>query len=300
MASPLLVAAALAVPLLALLLALPRGSTLVLPSWPRPLWLYLQALLGLAKLARKPAAKGAAKGGSALQAGGVNCRVSPDFRTTPKGDTEVDLVLEAHAPTTAAAGGAAAAAGGGGGGKGGGGGSLVWRATTTLIILSPRRAKQGAAAPAAPASAASGQAPPPFTLLDTWRLGGDAGRRYGLLNADLNPIHLHPLTSRLFGFRRPIAHALYLTGRAEATLRNSGLELRYPLVLSADFKRPTLLPATLHCGWLLPAGAAAAAALESEAGASFAVLSEDRSKEVLVGRISCHPAVVKAAAGGDA
>ncbi|GFR42317.1 hypothetical protein Agub_g3224, partial [Astrephomene gubernaculifera] len=141
----------------------------------------------------------------------------------------------------------------------------------------------------------------------------DTGRRYGLLNGDLNPIHLYPATSRLFGFKRPIAHALFLTGAAEAALRNAGLQLRYPCVLSADFKRPTLLPATLHCAWITPAatpapgeGAAAggaagfdpAAALASPEGAGFVVLTEDRCKEVLVGAVSCHADRVKAEMGG--
>jgi acyl dehydratase len=56
-----------------------------------------------------------------------------------------------------------------------------------------------------------------------WKLGDDTGRRYGMLNADLNPIHLHPLTSNLFGFKRPIAHALLLVARAEASLREAGV-----------------------------------------------------------------------------
>jgi acyl dehydratase len=58
--------------------------------------------------------------------------------------------------------------------------------------------------------------------LETWQLGGDVGRRYGLLTGDLNPIHLHPLLSALFGFKRPIAHALFLVARSEAALRAHG------------------------------------------------------------------------------
>jgi acyl dehydratase len=39
---------------------------------------------------------------------------------------------------------------------------------------------------------------------------------------DLNPIHLYPFTSQLFGFKRPIAHALCLTGIIEAQMRTKG------------------------------------------------------------------------------
>jgi len=50
--------------------------------------------------------------------------------------------------------------------------------------------------------------PPPrdWRELRTLRFAENLGRRYGLLSGDVNPIHLHWLTSRTFGFRRPIAH----------------------------------------------------------------------------------------------
>ncbi len=54
--------------------------------------------------------------------------------------------------------------------------------------------------------------PPPRTWSDlrTLRFSEDLGRRYGLLSGDVNPIHLHWLTSRSFGFKRPIAHGFCL------------------------------------------------------------------------------------------
>ena len=58
--------------------------------------------------------------------------------------------------------------------------------------------------------------------LISWSIGGDAGRRFGALTGDRNPIHLYPLTSQLFGFKRPIAHALYLVSKLEAALGNAG------------------------------------------------------------------------------
>ncbi|MEW5297240.1 MAG: hypothetical protein WDW36_000464 [Sanguina aurantia] len=119
-------------------------------------------------------------------------------------------------------------------------------------------------------------------VIDTWRLAGDVGRRYGALNGDWNPIHLHAAASRLFGFRRPIAHALMLVARCEASLRNQGVRPIYPAVLETEFKRPTLLPATLLCAWDSPADVGAAISGE---GLRFAVLTEDSEKEVLVGRL---------------
>ena len=33
----------------------------------------------------------------------------------------------------------------------------------------------------------------------TWKLPGDLGRRYASVSGDRNPIHMHPLSARLFG-----------------------------------------------------------------------------------------------------
>ncbi|GLI61770.1 hypothetical protein VaNZ11_004238, partial [Volvox africanus] len=215
-----------------------------------------------------------------------SCRLEPVFRTTSKGHIEVYIVVEARSVGTA--------------GTTGGEVMLAWRNVTTVIILSSRRTKREAPAdegqpPAGPTEGkAEGEAAPAEaakpTVIETWSLGPSTGRRYGMLNGDLNPIHLYPITSALFGFKRPIAHALFLTGKAEASMRKAGLELRYPCVLTAEFKRPTLLPARLHCAWMGGTGGdgAVASNLDSSQGARFALLTSDLSKEVLVGNVSCH------------
>ena len=69
-------------------------------------------------------------------------------------------------------------------------------------------------------------------------LAGDLGRRYAKASGDYNPIHLTPLTSRLFGFKRPIAHGMFLAARAEAEapgpLRRLDIEFRAPVMLPAS------------------------------------------------------------------
>ncbi len=73
-----------------------------------------------------------------------------------------------------------------------------------------------------------------------WRLSGDLGRRYGAASGDRNPIHLHPLTARLFGFPRAIAHGMWTVARCLA-------EHGTPEAVSvrAEFRAPVLLPATV-------------------------------------------------------
>lgn len=62
----------------------------------------------------------------------------------------------------------------------------------------PVRADAPVAAETAPPDASAAGAGLP--ALAEWRLPGDLGRRYGAVSGDRNPIHLHPLTARLFGF----------------------------------------------------------------------------------------------------
>ena len=72
-----------------------------------------------------------------------------------------------------------------------------------------------------------------------WRLAGDLGRRYGAVSGDRNPIHLHALTAKAFGFPSAIAHGMWTKARCLAAL-----EARLPDAYTVDvtFKRPILLP----------------------------------------------------------
>lgn len=77
----------------------------------------------------------------------------------------------------------------------------------------------------------------------TWRLAGDLGRRYASVSGDVNPIHLHAVSARLFGFPSAIAHGMWTKARCLAAL-----DARLPesFTVEAAFKRPILLPATVQ------------------------------------------------------
>jgi acyl dehydratase len=77
------------------------------------------------------------------------------------------------------------------------------------------------------------------------RVPGDIGRRYGAVSGDRNPIHLHNLSAKLFGFPSAIAHGMWVKARTLAAL-----EGRLPDAYTVDvaFKLPVLLPATLAIG----------------------------------------------------
>lgn len=90
-----------------------------------------------------------------------------------------------------------------------------------------------------------------------WRVPADTGRRYGAVSGDRNPIHLTPLTSRLFGFPRPIAHGMWTAARATAAIEG---QLPDAATHTVTFGRPLPLPRT-----------ATFASVTHEAGTSWAV-----------------------------
>ncbi|MBE7188166.1 MaoC/PaaZ C-terminal domain-containing protein [Jatrophihabitans endophyticus] len=78
--------------------------------------------------------------------------------------------------------------------------------------------------------------------LTTLRVPENIGRRYAAVAGDRNPIHLHALAAKAFGFPTAIAHGMWLAARVLA-----GLEGRLPdaLVHDVSFKTPVPLPSTV-------------------------------------------------------
>ncbi|WIA39673.1 hypothetical protein OEZ86_005738 [Tetradesmus obliquus] len=148
-------------------------------------------------------------------------------------------------------------------------GDQVWVNSLTVIVINPK-AKRGGG------GSKTGEAPPTWQLLANLSVPGNAGRAYGALSGDRNPIHLSSLTSRLFGFKRPIAHAMYLVACLEAELANAGYTAKaYPAEFETEFKRPTPLPAKLQ----VVVSPAAQPALQC------AVLTGNAEKDVILGRL---------------
>ncbi|MFC4503776.1 MULTISPECIES: MaoC family dehydratase [Streptomyces] len=114
------------------------------------------------------------------------------------------------------------------------GGTVVWESTSTY--LARHRTQETTTAPGE-----SQQTPLP--VLDEWHLGADVGRRYGAASGDRNPIHLHPLTARLFGFPRAIAHGMWTVARCLAAQGTPP-----DVHVRADFRAPVPLPGSVTFG----------------------------------------------------
>ena len=118
-------------------------------------------------------------------------------------------------------------------------GETVWTESSTYLRRdaspSPARAQADSPSPARGGRQGGG-----FNSI--WRVSRNVGRRYAAVSGDVNPIHLNPLIARLFGFRRAIAHGMWLKARCLAAL-----EGRLPDALTAEveFKSPLLLPSTV-------------------------------------------------------
>ncbi|MDT9699353.1 MaoC/PaaZ C-terminal domain-containing protein [Streptomyces sp. P17] len=113
------------------------------------------------------------------------------------------------------------------------GGDVVWESRSTYL------ARHGSAGEGAARTV--GQ--PALPTVAEWRLGGDVGRRYAAASGDRNPIHLHPLTARLFGFPRAIAHGMWTVARCLAAHGVPDAAR-----VRAEFRAPVLLPGTVTYG----------------------------------------------------
>jgi MaoC dehydratase-like protein len=106
------------------------------------------------------------------------------------------------------------------------GGELAWREESTML-------RRGGS------SGGRREDGPETSFVAEWRLPGDLGRRYAAVSGDRNPIHMHPLSAKLFGFPRAIAHGMWTKARCLAALEPS---LPGSYAVEVEFRRPILLP----------------------------------------------------------
>lgn len=71
------------------------------------------------------------------------------------------------------------------------------------------------------------------------------GRRYASVSGDYNPIHLHPLSARAFGFPKAIAHGMWTKARALALLQSSQ-KLAASFMVQCQFLSPIFLPSKIE------------------------------------------------------
>lgn len=112
------------------------------------------------------------------------------------------------------------------------GGEIIWTSVSTNLF---RQSSTGSKGPRAVREAAS------FAHKESWSLPSSLGRQYARVSGDSNPIHLYPLSARLFGFKRHIAHGMWSKARIAAAL--AGRFRDGCCELTTEFKLPVFLPA---------------------------------------------------------
>ncbi|MDR5750893.1 MaoC/PaaZ C-terminal domain-containing protein [Caballeronia sp. LZ024] len=118
-------------------------------------------------------------------------------------------------------------------------GEAVWDGDSVYL----KRGAHGAGAGAASVETGAPPSPaamPPLTREARWQLPAQLGRDYAKASGDFNPIHLHALTAKAFGFPRAIAHGMWTLGRTLAALHPS--KALAAASAHGDFKLPIFLP----------------------------------------------------------
>jgi acyl dehydratase len=156
-------------------------------------------------------------------------------------------------------------------------GHLVWESRSAYLARH-RTTHDGRERPARPDGLDVVRAVPPgLPAVTEWQLPAGLGRRYGAASGDRNPIHLHPLTAKLFGFPRAIAHGMWTFARCLAeTASDAAAQQPRAVCVRAEFRSPVLLPATVTY-----------AAGPTAGGTAFQLRSGDRLH--VTGETSAHP-----------
>jgi hypothetical protein len=113
-------------------------------------------------------------------------------------------------------------------------GSTVWQAVATVLHRTKTKSDKPTGKKPAP------DAPSALSQYLSFDAPADIGRRYGRVSGDMNPIHLSPLSARLFGYPRAIAHGMWSLARCAALLESQ--VGHPPRLLEVAFKQPLFLP----------------------------------------------------------
>lgn len=112
---------------------------------------------------------------------------------------------------------------------------LAWRGVSQYLSRSSRL-------PGEPPKAVR-EAAPEAPDAQQWRLAAGLGRQYAAVSGDANPIHLSPITARIFGFPRPIIHGMWTHARALAVFDG---RLPETYRVGVQFTKPIFLPGTVR------------------------------------------------------
>ena len=145
-------------------------------------------------------------------------------------------------------------------------GRLVWEESSTTLFRQPDAE-----------SGATRKEPPQLqTFANTCdvQVPESTGRQYATASGDRNPSHLYPLTARLFGFPRAIAHGMWSKARVLSLLEQQSDWKGGGFTMTCNFKKPLFLPGSAMLNWQA-----------SGAGLDYQLLNDKGDAPHLTGRV---------------
>jgi acyl dehydratase len=117
--------------------------------------------------------------------------------------------------------------------------NVVWSGVSTYLVRQKTVASGVAVKPANKPSKLARQA---GDVHGVWPVPENIGRRYGMVSGDINMIHMHAMTAKVFGFPKAIAHGMWTKARCLAALG----DLPDAYDVDVQFKLPVFLPAQVE------------------------------------------------------
>jgi len=116
------------------------------------------------------------------------------------------------------------------------GGEPVWESLNSYLV----RGKYGEPDEASPYASVPGEISGEPAA--EWHVPNGQGRKYAAVCGDYNPIHLYPITAKLFGFKRDIIHGMWSAAKC---LGNVDAPAGHPQRCDVLFKGPVFMDS--HC-----------------------------------------------------
>jgi acyl dehydratase len=116
-------------------------------------------------------------------------------------------------------------------------GETAWKERSTYL----RRGEGGGDSAGSPEGSRGAGDAASLTTTAMWRVPGDIGRRYAGVSGDRNPIHMHSISAKAFGFPTAVAHGMWTKARCLAAFEG---RLGDAYEIEAQFKAPLRIPGT--------------------------------------------------------
>lgn len=121
-------------------------------------------------------------------------------------------------------------------------GVLVWEESSTTLYRQPDK-KSGKSSSKKPSALKD------LSHTHDIHVGESTGRQYASASGDRNPIHLYPLTAKVFGFPRAIVHGMWSKARVLGWLEQQSEWRDEAFTVTCEFKKPLFLPSGAQIHW---------------------------------------------------